>query len=344
MQITTMRINRLKEIEGCLEPCVATVGFFDGVHRGHQFVISQMKELAAARGLRTTAVTFAQHPRQVLSAITHTPSPTATVPDGSPSGLRPPQLLTTLDEKRQLLAETGIDSLVVLPFDHEMARLTARQFMQLLSQQVGAKVLLTGYDNRFGCRSTVILPDGSQREEGFADYVDYGRELGIEVIRSQAFDIDGVNISSSKVRNLLLAGDVETAARYLGRPYSFSGRVVEGRRIGRQLGFPTANIEPSDSDKLLPAGGVYGVMVRLDNSETPLPGMMNIGTCPTFDGTALTVEIHLFDYESNLYGRQLSADIMFRQRGEQKFETTDNLVQQLQQDAKAIHQHLTPTT
>ena len=316
----------MKEIEGCLEPCVATVGFFDGVHRGHQYVVSQMKELARSEGLRTTAVTFGQHPRQVLDSTWH------------------PQLLTTLDEKARLLEETGIDSLVVLPFDREMARLTARQFMQLLSQRIGAKVLLTGYDNRFGCRLQVRLPDGNQRDEGFADYVNYGQELGLQVVRSKAYEVNGVNVSSSKIRNLLTEGNVETATQYLGRPYTISGRVVEGRHVGRQLGFPTANIEPADPCKLLPAGGVYGVMVSVDGVGAPLPGMMNIGTCPTFDGTAQTIEVHIFDYEGNLYGRQMTAAILFRQRGEQKFQTASCLVNQLQTDAEAISNRLIPKT
>ena len=321
-----MRIIRLEEIEGSLEPCVATVGFFDGVHRGHQYVVSQMKELARREGLCTTAVTFGQHPRQVLDSTWQ------------------PQLLTTLDEKAQLLAETGIDSLVILPFDRDMARLTARQFMQLLSERVGVKVLLTGYDNRFGCRSQVTLPDGQQRDEGFADYVDYGQELGLQVVLGKAYEVNGVNVSSSKVRHLLTEGDVETAAQYLGRSYTISGRVVEGRHIGRQLGYPTANIEPSDPCKLLPVGGVYGVMVSLDGAETALPGMMNIGTCPTFDGTMQTIEVHLFDFEGNLYGRQITTTVMFRQRGEQKFETAAILMQQLRQDAEAISKRIIPKT
>lgn len=258
-----------------VKPCVATIGFFDGVHRGHRFLIERLKEDAKAAGLESTVITFERHPRQVLSSDYQ------------------PKLLTTFEEKRLLLSRTGVDNCAVLQFDRQMAQMTAREFMErVLAGLLNVKRLYIGYDHRFG----------HNREEGFEDYVRYGRELGIEVLQNTAFDLEGVNVSSSVIRSFLQEGEVEMAARCLGYPYFVSGKVMPGVQEGRKLGFPTANIEVT-AEKLIPASGVYAVTARLEGSATLKLAMMNIGTRPTFGENEQTLEVHILDFEDNIYGK-----------------------------------------
>ena len=306
-----MRTIYLSELQEPLEPCVATVGFFDGVHRGHQYLISQMKAVAAEACLKTTVVTFATHPRQVLD----------------PSWQ--PQLLTTLSEKTALLSELGIDNLVVLEFDRLMSLLTAREFMVLLNHRVGTRVLITGYDNRFGHKSN----------ECFDDYVRYGTDIGMRVVLGKPFLLNDLSVSSSKVRHFLAHGDVEMAASCLGRPYVITGCVVEGRQVGRQLGFPTANIEPSTAEKLIPASGVYAVWATLEDGEQRA-AMMNIGTRPTFEGKRQTLEVNILDFEGDLYGQQVTIAFVARLREEQRFDSPEALVAQLNEDKDNVRKIL----
>jgi riboflavin kinase/FMN adenylyltransferase len=287
----------------------ATIGFFDGVHLGHRYLIQRLRSEAALRGLQTMAVTFEHHPRQVLQ------------PEWQP------QLLTTLNEKAAFLSETGIDMLVVLRFDRSMANLSAHDFMSLiLHDRLHAHVLLTGYDNRFG----------HDRSEGFADYVRYGRELGIEVLAGDALRIDDCQVSSSVIRRLLSSGRVSEAARCLGRNYSLSGCVIHGQAIGRTLGFPTANVQPADYCRLIPASGVYAVTVTVDGSLHPYAGVMNIGTRPTFAGQQQTLEVNILDFTDNLYDRQLTVSFVSRLRDEQHFPTTEALVCQMHRDVEQV--------
>ena len=300
-------------------PCVATIGFFDGVHRGHRFLINKVIETARHYGMASTAITFAVHPRQVLQ------------PDWRP------QLLSTLDEKTELLGQTGIDYLVVLPFDADMAALSAYDFMSdVLVRRLGVQVLVTGYDNRFGHRAPGSV-------EGFEDYVRYGRELGMEVLSCSPFDADAVRVSSSQVRRLLQAGDVGLAARCLGRPYQLTGTVVRGEHVGTGLGFPTANLLPS-ADKLRPAPGVYAVRVRVGDLQEQLPGMMNIGRRPTFNGDHLTLETHIFHFTGNLYGQQMTVGFVHRLRSEMKFDSREALAAQLAVDARQSEEILNHIT
>lgn len=290
----------------------ATIGFFDGVHRGHQFLIEQLKRVAASRSQGSMVITFARHPRQVLH------------PDWQP------QLLSTLKEKRERLLLTGIDRLEVLSFDEAMSQLSARDFMeQVLQHQLGVTTLLTGYDNRFGHR----------REEGFVDYVRYGLELGIEVLSAEPLAIEKSNVSSSRIRHLLLEGAVDETALCLGYHYQVSGRVVHGEQIGRRLGFPTANVQPDDPYKMIPRNGVYAVEVLMDGA-TPLPGMMNIGTRPTFDGHRTTLEVHLFDFKENLYDCPITVRFIARLRDEQSFADSEALVRQMRLDEEQAKQIL----
>ena len=290
--------------------CAATIGFFDGVHLGHEYVVSQLLRHAKERGLVSMVVTFDRHPRQVLHA------------DGQP------QQLSTLREKETLLRQTGIDYLVVLPFDDQMANLSAHDFMQhVLLEQLGVELLLTGYDNHFGHRT-------ADSSEGFEDYVRYGQALGIEVVCGQPLILDGQAVSSSRIRRLLSEGKVEAAARCLGRHYGLQGQVVHGEQVGRQIGFPTANL--SKTSQMIPWRGVYAVEVSLQGSEMPLAGVTNIGMRPTFDGDRQTIETHILDFHREIYDEQITIHFISRLRDEQHFRCADALAGQMAVDvAKA---------
>ncbi len=277
---------------------VATIGMFDGVHLGHQFVLRHVVEQAQAVGVPSLCITFDQSPRQE-------------------------QVLTPLDEKVRLIRETGIDRVEVLPFTDQLKNMTARQFMaQVLKERYGVTTLLTGYDNRFG----------HNREEGFDDYVNYGIELGIDVLALPALDSEEFTVSSSHIRQQLLQGNVDEAAQCLGRYYRLTGHVVHGEHIGTQLGFPTANVQPGDKRQLIPAAGVYAVRIGRYH------GMMNIGTRPTFGQHSQTLEVHLLNYDGNLYGQSLTIDFVSRLREEMCFDSPEALVAQLKQDAKKVEE------
>ena len=272
---------------------VATIGMFDGVHRGHQFVLQHVIDEARQRGLQSMAITFDK------------------------SG---PQTLTPLDQKRLLLTKTGIDRIEVLTFNDALKQMTAREFMQQeLRDRLGVKVLLTGYDNRFG----------HNRTEGFDDYVRYGLELGIEVLQLPQ---EG-EISSSIIRQLVVEGAISKANELLGNPYTILGSVEHGEHIGTKLGYPTANLVLVDDCQLIPATGVYAVKIRMENSVEWKHGMMNIGMRPTFDGQSQTLEVNVFRLKENLYGQQLQVAFFERLRGEQRFDSIEALKAQLQQDA-----------
>lgn len=278
-----------------------------------------MRQLACERGLRrTVAVTFDRHPRTVFDETFV------------------PKMLTTLDERCHLLSLTGVDVCAVLQFDRVMASMSARDFMQyVLRDQLGARLLLLGYDNRFGKRNA---------DEGFEDYVRYGKELGIEVVTCDALKTaDEQKISSTAVRGLLTDGYVDIAAELLGHPYMIEGVVVEGFHEGRKLGFPTANIE-IDSNKLIPMGGVYAVKVRVQGSMTSMHGMMNIGRRPTYGGDRLTLETNIFRFNENIYGKRLRVEFCKRLRNERCFDSVYTLIEQLKADAVAADVESQPKT
>ena len=292
-------------------PYVATIGFFDGVHRGHQYLISRLMEQAAAAGMPSMVITFDRHPREVLGSNYQ------------------PRMLSTLSEKLQRLRQTGVDRCEVLSFTPQLAALTAREFMQhVLKEQLNVGKLYLGYDNRFG----------HNREEGFDDYVRYGREMGIEVIHNDAFQLNKVNISSSVVRSFLDEGEVELANQCLGYNYTVEGGVVDGVQEGRKMGFPTANIEPSYALKLIPAPGVYAVKVRVEGNDEWLSGMMNIGTRPTFGENKLSLEVHILHFSGNLYGRTLAVSFVKRLRAERRFSSPSALRNQLIRDEQAVEE------
>lgn len=297
------------------EPCVATIGFFDGVHTGHHYLIQQVKEIAAAKGLRSALVTFPVHPRKVMNADYR------------------PELLTTAEEKIHLLAETGVDYCMMLDFTPEISRMSAKEFMtRLLKERYQVKYLVIGYDHRFG----------HNRSESFEDYVRYGEEIGMEVIRARAVtsdiatsDSQNVPVSSSLIRTLLHQGDVDAAARCLGYEYFLDGTVVGGYQVGRKIGFPTANLCVDDPEKLIPADGVYAVWVTLDGKT--YMGMLNIGMRPTIDnGTNRTIEVNILHFHSDIYNKTIRLTLVKRTRPELKFDTIDALIGQLHKDAEEV--------
>ena len=287
---------------------VATIGFFDGVHRGHRFLIRQVEREAEARGWASSVITFPIHPRQVLQADYR------------------PRLLSTPAEKLQLLEQTGIEQCILLDFTPHLAGLSARDFMAVLKHRYHIEVLVIGYDHRFG----------HQRSEGFDDYVRHGRELGIEVLPAEACRLpDGTAVSSSLVRRLLSEGKVAEANRCLGYDYFLNGTVVSGHRVGHRLGYPTANLRPDHPDKLVPANGVYAVRVEMGGEQHG--GMLNIGCRPTLDnGDDRSIEVHIFDFDRDIYEEPLRLRFVQRIRAERRFGSLDELVAQLHRDADAI--------
>lgn len=292
-------------------PSVATIGFFDGVHRGHRFLINNVVKEAASRGLQSTVVTFDRHPRQVLGSDFQ------------------PRLLSTNEEKMLLLSKTGVERCVMLPFSEQMAQMTACDFMKkILRDRLGVQVLIIGYDNRFG----------HNRSEGFDDYVRYGREMGIEVMSAQSFLLHGINVSSSVIRSFLQEGEIEMAENCLGYPYFFTGKVVKGFRVGHELGFPTANIEQDNMLKMIPSPGVYAVKVRIEGTVELKHAMMNIGTRPTFNGTQQTLEVHILNFNDDIYGKMISVAFVHKLRNERQFPSKEALSEQLVKDAHMVEE------
>ena len=314
--------------KGCqaVVPCVATIGMFDGVHKGHRFVLKQVCDYAKAQGLASCAITFDRHPREVVQSDWH------------------PKLLTTFEERMQLLEQTGIDRCVVVPFTKVTAGLSARDFMQLMADRLGVKVLLTGYDNRFG----------HDRSASFEDYVSYGL-MEVKRLPSLSPNGEGNQVSSSMVRKLLEEGNVREAADALCYPYQITGTVVKGEHVGTKLGFPTANLQLIDPHKLIPAPGVYAVRVTVNGplgtcdaftkatgrlKEWSMvngnKGMMNIGTRPTFGEHQQTLEVHILDFKGDLYDKEVKVEFIERLRDEQRFESKEKLTAQLLKDEMKI--------
>lgn len=286
---------------------VVTSGTFDGVHRGHQTILSRLTEVAKTIGGESVLITYWPHPRTVVS--------------NDSLNLK---LLTTLDEKIELLDQADVDHLVVIPFTRSFSQLTSEEYIrQILIDKIGTKKLVIGYDHRFG----------RDREGGF-DYIQaHQRDYGFEVEEIPRQDIEAVGVSSSKIRAALNEGNIQSANQFLGRPYSLTGTIVKGRQIGRTIGFPTANMQVDDPVKLIPANGVYAVEV-LYAGQT-LGGMLNIGFRPTVAGTNQTIETYIFDFDKDIYGEHLTLKFREFLRPEQKFDGLPALVAQLKIDEEA---------
>jgi riboflavin kinase/FMN adenylyltransferase len=291
---------------------VATIGFFDGVHLGHRFLIDYVIETAKKSKMQSMVVTFSEHPRKVL----HTDFQ--------------PELLTTKDEKMRLLKGTGIDEITMLDFTKELSQMPAKDFMQLLYNTYEVRVLVVGYDHRFGCG----------RAEVFDDYHKYGDEMGMRVIKCPHFKLPkgsttAYSISSTSIRKALAAGKVKTATDLLGHRFILSGEVVHGFHNGTDLGYPTANIKVEDG-KLVPMEGVYLVNIIDGNTKKKTYGMLNIGSRPTLDnGGQQSIEAHIFDCNTDLYGNRLEVELIEFLRKEKKFDDIDSLKAQLKSDEEA---------
>ncbi len=280
---------------------IATIGFFDGVHCGHRFVLQHLLSEAQKRALHSLVITFQQHPRSILS--------------------EQPQLLTTPLEREQQLHAQGIEQVLMLDFT-TIQQYTAREFMQYLYSDYHVRCLLLGYDHHFGsdCLTT------------FTAYQHIGQEIGIEVVRLPEYQSTGQHVSSTEIRKALLTGNITKANQLLGYPYTLTGTVVPGRQIGREIGFPTANIALT-TDKLIPKHGVWAVEV---NGKY---GILNIGSNPTVGGKSLSVEVHILDYDGDLYGQTLQLHLLKYIREEKTFHTLQALQEQIQIDIKTAFNH-----
>lgn len=286
-----------------LPPTVATIGFFDGVHLGHRYLINQVKIAASQCGWCSSIITFPVHPRQVIQSNYQ------------------PQLLSSPEEKIELLASTGVDNCILLPFTQELSKLTAREFMQLLYDKYKVRMLVIGYDHRFG----------HNRAETFEDYCRYGQELGIHIMQATAYTQEQDKVSSSAIRRALSTGDITTSTKYLGYNYFLEGTIVDGYKVGRKIGFPTANLRVDFPYKLIPSTGVYAVRVFVNGQEWK--GMLNIGHRPTLNnGTDLSIEVHILDFQDDIYNQKMRIEFISFLRPETKFHSVDELVLQIQKD------------
>lgn len=290
---------------------VVTVGNFDGVHLGHRAILGRVTARAQELGSQPVALTFDPHPVKVLRPEVDLP------------------LLTTPEQKFQLLQEAGMEAVVVLPFSPEFAAIPAREFVvRYLVERLKAREVVVGHDYSFG----------RQREGNIDLLKELGQTLGFSVQVVWAVEVNGAVVSSSLIRAMLRLGKVEEAGELLGRPYGVSGRVIAGKGRGaRVLGIPTANLRPEND--LLPASGIYAVAVRWGDKF--LPGVANIGTCPTFDGeTALSLEVHIFAFAGDLYGEKLGVEFIARLREERRFPSVEALGAQIRTDIQTARQVL----
>lgn len=286
---------------------VVTSGTFDGVHVGHQKIFARLREIAGRHQGETVVLTFWPHPRLVLH------------PEDESL-----KLLNTFEEKAAFLKDHGIDHLIRIPFTKEFSQLTSEQFIrQILVETIGTKKLVIGYDHHFG----------KNREGSFEQLKQNAPKYGFEVEEIPRQDVDHVGVSSTKIRKALEEGDIETATHFLGKPYSLTGRVVAGDKLGRLMGYPTANIEIDTKYKLIPMDGIYAVTVQ--HEHTTYGGMLYIGNRPTINGTKQNIEVNIFDFNKDIYGESLTIYIHKLIRGDAKFSDLEALKNQLHLDQQA---------
>ncbi|MEG2179832.1 MAG: bifunctional riboflavin kinase/FAD synthetase [Bacteroidales bacterium] len=295
-----------------LPETAACIGFFDGVHLGHRFLIGELITEAKRRGMASAIITFRNHPRtRIKSDFT-------------------PQLIQSFEEKMEKLAKTGIDYCFVLDFTPELREYSAKEFIcRILRAQMNVGLLVIGYDHRFG----------KNRTDGFEEYCGYGAACGMEVMKEPDYSPNGMHVSSSAIRRALAEGKPELAACLLGEPYRMTGRVVRGSQIGRTIGFPTANIEPSEGHQIIPRQGVYAARVEVDGGC--YEAMLNIGSRPTVaDAGKQSIEVYLFDFNGDLYGKKMTIHFIAYLRPERKMESLEDLKLQLNKDQIAARNSL----
>lgn len=287
-------------------PTVVTIGTFDGVHIGHQKIIKRLINTANQAGLHSVILTFFPHPRMVLQKDANI------------------KLIHTIDERSQILKKLGLDCLFIKKFTHDFSRLSAQDFVKnLLVDKLHAKKVIIGYDHRFG----------RNRNADINDLINFGKHYHFDVEEISSQDIDDVAVSSTKIRNALLDGNIAKANKYLGYPFMITGKVVKGEKLGRQIDFPTANINVEETYKLIPKHGSYVVSSKIDSLL--VYGMMNIGTNPTVNGKKESIEVHFFNFKKDLYNQNIQVNLLHRIRDEQKFESVDVLKEQLVKDKEA---------
>lgn len=281
---------------------IITLGTFDGVHLGHKKIIERLLQ-SSSQDEESLVLTFFPHPRMVLQEASDI------------------KLLNTIEERSQLLEKAGLQNLIIHPFDQAFSRLTAEEFVKnILVDIFNIKKIIIGHDHRFGRNRTANIDD----------LIVFGQEYGFEVEQISAQEIDEVSISSTKIRNALHEGKILLANEYLGYPYFFTGTVVHGKKLGRTIGFPTANLEIEENYKLIPAYGVYAVECMVENQN--VNGMLNIGIKPTFEGESASIEVHLFDFDGDLYDKKIKVVLRKHIREEQKFSSVEDLKSQLKKD------------
>jgi riboflavin kinase / FMN adenylyltransferase len=291
---------------------VVTSGTFDGVHLGHQKILHRLHEIAKRNNGESVVITFWPHPRTILK-----PNDVSL------------KLLNTFEEKADLIRQQNIDHLIRIPFTKEFSQITSQDFVtKILVDNIGTKKLVIGYDHRFG----------KNREGSFEQLKVNGPTYGFDVEEIPPQDIDHVTVSSSKIRRALEDGDIDAATHFLGRPYSISGRVVKGDKLGRVLGFPTANIDLDSHDKLIPVEGIYAVKVVHEKNE--YGGMLYIGTRPTVDGSKRSIEVNIFQFEKEIYGESLQVLFIKLLRMDSKFQDLQSLKEQLHKDKEAAEKAL----
>lgn len=282
---------------------IVTLGTFDGVHIGHKKIIEKLIQNSSNCECESLVLTFFPHPRMILQDSQEI------------------KLLNTIEERIQLLEASGLDNLVIHPFDQEFSRLTAEEFVStVLVDQFNVKKIIIGYDHRFGRNRTADIHD----------LIEFGKKYEFEVEQISAQEIDEVSVSSTKIRKALMEGNVALANEYLGYAYLLTGTIVKGKGIGRTINFPTANLKIEESYKLIPKNGVYIIQSTLNNRL--VFGMMNIGYNPTVNGEGQSIEIHFFDFKENLYTKKIQIQVLKRIRDEEKFDSLEQLTEQLEKD------------
>ncbi|MBC7923290.1 MAG: bifunctional riboflavin kinase/FAD synthetase [Ferruginibacter sp.] len=282
---------------------VVTSGTFDGVHVGHQKILSRLHEASRQYRGESVVITYWPHPRLVVS--------------DSSQDLK---LLSTIDERIETLAGLRIDHLLIIPFTRDFSQLSSEEFVSRILVEIGTKRLIIGHDHRFG----------RNREGSFESLRDHASRYGMDVEEIPRQDIEAVGVSSTRIRNALLEGNVTVASQHLGRPYCLKGVVMKGNQLGRTIGFPTANVQVPEPYKLIPADGVYAV--RVAYQDQLYDGMLNIGVRPTVSGTTRTTEAHLFDFDREIYGQEVTVYLVDRLRDERKFAGLPELKEQLAND------------
>lgn len=285
-----------------------TIGTFDGVHAGHKEILTRLKEIAQQNNLRSVVITFNPHPRSIVQVQNEKI-----------------KLLSSLEEKVQLLLQTGIDDIVIVPFTQEFANQSPENYVEdFLMKQFSPKYIIIGYDHHFGY----------QRAGNIQLLKEYEKNGQFKVIEIEKQLVDEIAVSSTKIRNALAAGEIEKANHLLGRAFELHGIVTKGQQIGRQLGFPTANLYMNDQAKIAPKNGVYAVKVHIEGKM--YFGMMNIGTRPTFENDGLTYEVHVLKLDEDIYNKKVGVNFVKRIRDERKFATADELILQLKKDEEAV--------